>query len=288
MRKKIVELNPYFQSAIDSTNKMFLSYKQVQKEVYPGIERNSKFYQNNVKDKSIYLLNRTKNEVLRIDYFTRFSEKYQKRILAKMLSIRDLLKEQNNPYCFITLTVDPKRFHSIKQATKEVSKYWNRLLTRIKQEFPKVSYIKCQEFQTGYKSKKEVGTHMPHLHVLLIGIRDINYSWVRKIWKIGRWVTVRKNEDYFRNSYKKAMRYIIKYITKSNEDSVSLNLNWACRSRAFTTSNNIVSLLKGMTNSKLESDDFEYLFSSDAVIYNDLEFPCEYEDFRRKQIEYEC
>jgi len=194
-------------------------------------------YVQDIKGKTLVLINHQKKDIKYLPYLTRFDYDYAKRIARKWKKIG--FREG----IFLTLTLDPKHFFSFEQAYSRLLWGWNKISTAIRKKFPQSQgYARVVETQ-------ESGN--PHLHVLIYGVNFIAIEWIRKLWEekyqLGTQINVKKIEND-----KGAIRYLLKYLLKafagSTEDTIAKAFSqkallWAVNSRGWAVSGNLISLI---------------------------------------------
>jgi len=194
-------------------------------------------YVQDIKGKTLVLINHQKKDIKYLPYLTRFDYDYAKRIARKWKRIG------YREGIFLTLTLDPKRFCSFEQAYRAMIKGWNKISTAMRKKFPQFKgYARVSELQ-------ESGN--PHLHALLFGVDFIAVEWIRQLWeetyKLGNQINVKKIEND-----KGAIRYLLKYLLKAfagnNEDTIQRAFSqkamfWAVNSRGWAVSGALVSLI---------------------------------------------
>ncbi len=226
-------------------------WKFLKEDILPALKELAVIYEQKTADKIIVLANDKDDTVITIPYFTRFSKEYPYMVRKKMdRDIKPIL-EQYNVFMHFSLSIGANDFMSLADAYAFLMKLWNRILTRLRKVFPNMFVVKTIELQkNGY----------PHLHVLLAGVRWINYNWIKKIKGMEH---ARPHFGYLHsNNYITAYNYILKYILKGfkteGEDSdwnyIQRVIQWALFSRTYTTSRIAValSLVEGKNNSNLE------------------------------------
>ena len=191
------------------------------------------------------------NSLLVLDYRTRFN---CEGVLYKQIAkFRELVKNATKKYqfaLFLTLTTDTKKFKSVLDAYKELSKNWKKLRDAINRRIgEKVEYIAVREFHKN---------GMPHLHILLFlpSIKDkkgnwvISQKWISRLWEkyqMGSIVWVyalkRANNTYtWLNAFPKGTKtksitnYLTKYFEKAFNDILELSLFWVSNLRFYTYS----------------------------------------------------
>lgn len=191
-------------------------------------------YAQSTSDKKLVLVNTETDEIKILDYITRFSPNYPKRNYAKFMRYEEVLSRWNN-FLFLTFTLNPRYFSTLKGSYIALQKAWNRILTMLRRKFPNICFIKVVEF---HKSG------MPHLHILLGGRRWISKNWLLKFWPIGHQVHItRVNGDIHQ-----VMFYMGKYLFKN--DTLDRILHWSLMARSFSVSRNLsCSLDNSKTNS---------------------------------------
>jgi len=221
------------------------------------------------------------NELIKIIYTTRFSPEYIERLNSDIKTIYQAIFSLYNHFYFMTLTIKPYNL-TIGNAYQEIQGYFNKINTRIKnqikryvkqvkkkkKELPKTKFLEWVS-KTFYSenSKTVIGLDpivlygdieifhfhivefqengFPHLHILYAGIRWIDLEWLRKTMEfqenmLNVYVSYSKN-------FKQAMKYMVKYITKTIGDIVnpkekdwnwySRILSWSLNAKIMNTSN---------------------------------------------------
>jgi len=196
----------------------------------------AKGYVQDIKGKTLVLINHQKKDIKFLPYLTRFDYDYAKRVARKWKKIG------HREGIFLTLTLDPKRFSSLEQAYGALLWGWNKISTAMRKKFPEIEFARVVEFQ-------ESGN--PHLHVLVFGVNFIAIEWIRKLWEekyeLGTQINVKKIENE-----KGAIRYLLKYLLKAfagnTEDTVQKAFSqkallWALNSRGWAVSGSLISLI---------------------------------------------
>jgi len=206
-----------------------------------------KQYLKDIEDKVILLYNKHEDKLLKLKYRTRFNDEsklYERIALFNSLFENASYKFKNA--VFLTLTLDPKNFFNLYQASKEVSKALNRFLSYLKRKFKqKISYINVFEFQRN---------GLIHLHLVLFGFKWLLPQKVlSKIWQkygMGKIVYIYKlvNDGvgfcWAKNRPQKAKEnyiddYLSKYLKKSFYEIKELALFWLTNKRFFTYSRDL-------------------------------------------------
>ncbi len=205
----------------------------------------AKDYEREKWNQAIILYSQELNKILRLPYFMRLKPEYTKAIKRKIWGMvyPQVVKYRN--FVFISFDASTTKYYSQSDAHRKIQKLWNSLLTRIRKKFPWVKAIKTVEWQ-----KNGIGYH---IHVLFCGVRFISEEWLRKTWskfeQSGWSIEARR----VFNDPKRAVAYIMKYITKSlrKDDNLpqSLVINWALGLRSF-------SLSRFSSSPKTNSNDF--------------------------------
>jgi len=186
-------------------------------------------YQTEVHDKTLILENEETGELLKIPYVTRFSEAYIKRTMKKLRRVAGRFSTAQA--FFWTFTLDPSRFHSLKDMHDGLSRYWNKLLTAIKKHYhAQILYIKIVESQK---------SGMLHIHVVFNIWIDINF--IRELWArvYGAGVEVNVQRVY---DHAGVAHYLFKYLSKTLEDDIEVSnepnltkvILWALYARSFS------------------------------------------------------
>lgn len=200
-------------------------------------------YVNEVHDKKILLENENENKFIVLEYITRFSEKYLKKIKHKLYERGKYLNRYNNygyKTTFITITVRAE-YHSLKQLLDYITKLFHKFVTHLKYYVDWLDYIRF--FEIGKKR------NMVHIHLLLVNkIGYIDADIVRKAWSKNGEIAGGVHLKYFDNVIG-GVRYTLKYITKLlkyDYDSVNslkfekgfllLSLLWSANKRIYSVS----------------------------------------------------
>ena len=254
--------NINFQKAIELTKTPYL-YWQDREAIINRICSYAEDYAIDTTDKVIVLEHKYRNEFKFIEYVSRFSDKYVKRIYEKFNKLNDKLKEYQKAL-FLTLTIDPKNFNSIKQEYKQLQHAFNKLNTYLKKTYKLTKYIKVVEF-----TKSDI----PHLHILYLHDDYIDIDKVRQLWQkygigimvniqlVQRKYVIEGKESYLNGVLSYILKYIVKSIGRDPKQSIdlkesrrSLCIKWALQSRTFSISKAVVSLIirGNKTNSNQE------------------------------------
>ncbi len=253
----LLKPNTYFYDNIEYTKLPYELFELIKQAVIPILIELAEKYQKRTADKIIVLANDQNDEIIKIQYFTRFSKDYDKMIRKKFQNQIEPILRTYKVFHFLTMTVDPKQHMSIGEAYRFLRKLENKLMTRLRKRFPDIFYIPVVEFQkNGY----------PHLHILIAGIDWIPNEWIRLTEELkDPHVNIIKQEYLHGFNYKHAMNYILKYITKNingNDFSsfVQKVLQWSLFARSYSTSriSRILNLKTGMINSNEKMDQIEW------------------------------
>lgn len=233
----------------------YLSHRLVKKPIFwqfvktdliPSLMELSRVYRDKTTDKLIVLGNDENDKVITIPYYTRFSDYYNTTVRKKISNLYPFLKGYSK-YHFLTLTVNPNDYQSLHDAYRDLQSIWNKLLTRLRKKYPNIFIVKTVELQkNGY----------PHLHVLIAGIGYLPRWFVMKTEAMHGKIYKSK---YLRGyNHRRALNYILKYITKGSTDDnewgyVQKVIQWALFSRTFSHSR--LSLNTVMTNSNGNTDE---------------------------------
>ena len=246
---KLKRVNPIRSQALSLPYQPSFTYENAY-GVYPYVQGLAYSYLNDIDDKHIIIDNEKDDKTLVLDYITRFDERYVRRIWAKFKEITEGYKTG----VFISLTIDPKRFHSLRHAYRSLMRAWHKLHDKIKHILKEhygmdtAPYIRVIEAQ-------ENG--LPHIHIAIMGIKwlmpwkELKDLWDKK-YNIGIHVDIR--EIYERIG---VMKYMRKYLTKSlhgdkqstnrGKFSLSTLICWALNARQFAFGG-LLSLLYSKTN----------------------------------------
>ena len=248
--ERVRKRNAHFLSAKEYASVPGLDYREAWGSL-GSVVSCAKSYRKEVKNKKIVLRDTETDELVFLDYYTRFSDEYYFDVCDKLNEI--VAKDA----VFLTLTINPRRFVSLKHAYAELQKSWSKLLDMLQGRWDhKLKFVKIVEFQKNGS---------PHLHVLFFGItRLIDANELRVFWdKIYGEGTFVKLE-HIKNDYAKVISYIQKYLIKRLEDSGEyddlqelehLGLSWALNLRAFSSSRGIFNNVLKTNSDKI----FEYI-----------------------------
>ena len=231
----VKQRNKYLLAANKLSRKQHFFSPDIRQKLSDDVRKLSFSYRLQVQSKIIVLENVYDGSLLKIPYTTRFDSHYLRKQLSKMRDWFnyqiDVLKRNHGK--FLTLTLDPKDFLSVRDGYKQGQKKINSFLTRLRTMFPDLGYIMVKEIQE--KTTKNV-----HWHLMLVGVDDIKSKFLDSYWGLGFW----KIEDVD-NNYKKTKRglfnYLKKYLEKSlDENPVKPNETlywlWAMMIRSFSFS----------------------------------------------------
>lgn len=248
--KKIRQRNAHFLSARDYAKVPELDYRKAWGSM-GSIVSCAKSYRKEVKNKKIVLRDKETDDLIFLDYYTRFSDEYYFDVCDKLNGV--VAKDA----VFLTLTINPRRFTSLNHAYKELQKSWSKLLDMLQGRWDhKLKFIKIVEFQKNGS---------PHLHVLFFGItrlidaNELRVFW-NKIYGEGTFVKL----EHIKNDYARVISYIQKYLIKRLEDVSEyddlqeldhLGLSWALNLRAFSSSHGIFNNVLKTNSDKI----FEYI-----------------------------
>jgi hypothetical protein len=262
-----------FVEAQNLIDKEYLDYKEFK---YWKVERLAHDYYDDIGDKMIILTNSDESKILKIPYISRLSSKYAYRIKKRLKRVKEFLNNNEiEDYAYmITLTLDPKRFFSIKYACIEISKSWNKLNTLLK-KYGLFGYFKVIEFQHD--------THYPHIHAIILLKNRIEANWLRDIWnkkygmgifvniqKVQSRIIIKENKEVLRLG---AGNYIFKYLTKYGYEGNRINDNnvmaWATQVRTYSISKSLLYLISCKTNSNSNDKDKWHIIGIYPLIYYD-------------------
>jgi|GEM_PF-1787992 len=225
-------------------------------------------YKEDVQDKVIVLEHVSENKYKLLDYISRFSDKYVKKVEAKFKKLEKKVNDYSKAL-FITLTVDPKNFFNMKSEYMTLQQGFNKLNTYIKKTYGIKEYVKVLEFTE---------SNLPHLHVLYMSDIFIDIEKIRELWKkygIGIMVNIQLVQkkiivDKNNVEIKGVLDYILKYVKKtivSSEGKIQDRLNrsicikWALHARTFSISQKLVSLINRNRLTQTEPKRWIYLCS---------------------------
>jgi len=254
----LVKPNTEFYDNKDIIQLPYYLFELIKENVIPLLTDLAKKYKTRTTDKVIVLGNDLNEEIIKIPYFTRFSEDYEKMVKKKFIKEIEPILRTYKVFHFLTITVDPKQHLSIGGAKDFIRKLENKIMTRLRKRFgDRIFYISVMEHQkNGY----------PHLHILIAGLSWIPNDWLRLTEELkDPHINIIKQEYLHNYNYKHAMNYILKYITKNingndTDSFIQKVIQWAEFSRSFSTSriNNQLNLKSGMINSNEKMDQIEW------------------------------
>lgn len=136
-------------------------------------------YLSSTQDKAIVLFNEDVDKWISIPYMTRFQKKYLRKVRKRLSNI-------NIPSgYFLTLTIDPKAYYNIYEASKALNQAWNRLKSALQKRYGKgIKFLRILEFGTGKRKgvSFEDATHLPHLHIVITGFSYLDYDWLQSVY----------------------------------------------------------------------------------------------------------
>lgn len=205
------ELRLYFE--------MYLEYAAEQRVIIREIDRDPDTH-------LPYPMGKGKGKAHYLPYTTRFDGNYAVKLQKKLRKLKFKYGT------LLTLTVDPKRFKNIHEATEALKKGWNRVHRSLNRRFGNLTYLSVLEFGTE--------NDMPHLHILIekIHFSREGISWLRNLWEksVGTFINVRQIRD------QNAGNYVLKYLQKTfTEDGTSIAEGnawcyWITNSKFYSTS----------------------------------------------------
>lgn len=189
-----------------------------------------------VERKVIVLKNKEDGELKVMKYVTRFDKNYIIDQLIKMrkwftYQVRDLHRNHGK---FLTLTLKPDEFRSVRDGYKQGQKKLNIFLTRLRKLYPRMGYIMVKEIQ-------ELNTKNVHWHVLLVGIPDLSKEMLDDYWGLGFW-KIEDVDNNYKGTKNGLMNYMKKYLEKSLKQSEMGKVSdtllwiWAMMIRSFSFS----------------------------------------------------
>ena len=182
-------------------------------------------YYDDVKDKVIALSKDDK--MLVIPYITRFDERYRKRVKAKFLRlIKKLKQDKQGRDTFLTLTFNPAKAMTLSQMREVFSDGVSRFIDRVKKKYGFTAYIKVFEITK---------SGLIHSHILFLNIPYIDPEWLNKQLKLLGLGEVFKIKEW-RGDKERAIKYFMKYLTKSLEDNLFLAYTWVMNLRTYSWS----------------------------------------------------
>jgi hypothetical protein len=209
-------------------------------------------YLNDIHDGKIVLFNYYEDKALVLDYSTRFSEQYLKRIKHKIIERGKFLNKFNNlgyKSTFITLTVRISDYNSLQLLMNTLTKMFNKFITHLRHYVDFLDYIRF--FEIGHKN------NVVHIHLLLINkLGFINADIVRQCWSIRDTLIGGVHLKFF-NNVLGGVKYTLKYITKliqydydANNEKKKLELGfkllsllWATNKRLYSTSSKFTKIM---------------------------------------------
>jgi len=171
------------------------------------IESLAHSYVSDIEGRKVLVNNEREGKLLVLPYLTRFDSYYYD---DKLKALKALRKENITGGVFLTLTIDPSRFHSFKSAYRALMEGFAKLMDlyryRLKPNGKEIIIARMLQFQDN---------GMPHLHVIFGGIKwleeweTLKERWDKK-YDIGSHVDVRRIWDRYN-----AVSYVIRYIKRS-------------------------------------------------------------------------
>jgi hypothetical protein len=225
-------------------------------------------YVEDIRGKTIVLVNHVEKKIKYLPYRTRFDADYGKRIARKLSKIG------YTEGIFVTYTLNPRRFPTLHDAYKAEMNGFNKMISAIRKKYPNFKgYVRVVEFQQNGN---------PHIHVLLFGVDFIPVEWMRELWeehyKLGTQINVKRIDNQ-----KGAIRYLLKYLLKafkgeSSEEVEKADMQkallWALNSRGWAVSKSLFSLISNRLTQTQSSGFWVYLgaYSIEVVGLSYLEF----------------
>lgn len=245
MNIKQRRINKYYERAISITKQQYLDYSQLHK-YYDILDNLAYEYMIDTSDKIIILsCDYHNDELIFIEYITRFSTKYLERLKQKLARVKQYCSKYHDAL-FLTLTIDPARYYSAKDMYMAISQAFNKLMTYLRKYYNIKYYIKTVEFTK---------SHLPHLHILLFHNEFIDINKVRELWDKHYNIASIMRIEYIKTLHKvvdnnvittKPIDYILKYILKTYDQTGHTGntghaghtrvWQWALRARAFSLS----------------------------------------------------
>ena len=208
----------------------------IRQDLSDRVRKLSFSYRLQVQSKVIVLQNTLDGHLLKIPYSTRFDIQYIKKQLSRMRDWfnyqTDVLKRNHGK--FLTLTLDPKDFLSVRDGYKQGQKKINSFLTRLRTLYPGLAYIMVKEIQ-------EKNTKNVHWHLMLLGINDsLTDDFLNTYWGLGFW-KIENVDNNYKNTKRGLFRYLKKYLEKSLDENPTkpnetLYWLWAMMIRSFSFS----------------------------------------------------
>jgi len=187
---------------------------------------------------------------------------------------------------FLTVTIDRKKFgNDIREVEKNISKYWDTFIKRLKREFGYKYYRGKNNYELKeakilkIKSNEYQKAGWVHIHAILIfpdklfyyylhkSKKDNTYTWrfndevwqkVKNAWEWGnsdlQAVVDKDKKNYQIGSLNYALKYVVKQVTYDKMDNIiTLALNWAFKHRSFSISKEISDKLKELHEQQAEN-----------------------------------
>lgn len=199
-------------------------------------------YRCDVKEKKLIVANMNTGKINKLPYFTRFSEKY-----AEMQTEKIMRAVRFDSAMFLTLTIDPKKFSSLRNAYVGMRRAWHRLYSSMVLASKRSSKYMNEDIIRNWNGEYFLSVEMqpektnaPHLHIVLNCCTWLNADWVRAEWEsAGTFIRT----DKVINNRGHVVSYLIKYMKKSMSDGnvpkLTPALLWALRARSFSGSKGI-------------------------------------------------
>lgn len=217
-----------------------------------------KAYQEDVREKVLVISDEV-NEAFVLPYKTRADPEYIREMRQKL---RPLKRIRSDRAVMMTLTTDPSRWGSLRDAYRGQMKNFHRLMSWLVKRYGcPLQYFEAPEFTK---------SGIPHLHAVILGVthlvdqEDLSREW-SKLGQ-GKVVDLRRCGQGFRNS--SVFHYVMKYVEKAwdihgdvPENLFHVAALWALNGRSFSVSRGLLQVKKRV------SQGFTYLgsFAKDVV-----------------------
>lgn len=186
-------------------------------------------YQASTSDAGLVHIDQSSGLVWAHRYVSRFTEGYYSPVIRRL---RRLPFQKGR---LITLTVDPKRFHSMQECIDALYVSRGKLLDAMRRNQSKVKGWTGQYFWSLEFTKSK----LPHVHLILFGDVFISRYWLQKVTQEYGVGNVDLAPRQLTGRYA-LVNYAMKYLSKERSES-SLAIGWATGKRAYGMSRGLLS-----------------------------------------------
>lgn len=230
-------------------------------------------YAEDTKDKHIILESDDHSDYFVLQYNTRFSERYLVKVIMKL---KDLYRKTRHIRggVFLTLTIAPRNFRSMKEAYVSLRKGLNKLQTLLRKRFRKRS--KRLKYLSVLETQKNGDVH---LHIVYMGISWLaDWEELKEFWNnkygIGEQVFIEEIGKLWEREH--AVKYTMKYIRKNYNlfhkkkagiDRAKLNMAilWSLNARTFSISKSLASVVS-LSNREINSNQISLHYHIFAIV----------------------